>query len=71
VTDLARFRQLEFEIMHQHNDGTWNAMKETSPHDAAGLDPERDWANHRIFQCTRCAETITVRPAGEDEPPLP
>ena len=71
MADLARFRELEYEIAHQHSDGTWSPMKETSPHDAADLDPERDWSRHRIFRCTRCADMVTVKPVGEDEPPLP
>ncbi|MBI3748476.1 MAG: hypothetical protein HY262_06490 [Chloroflexi bacterium] len=60
-------------LEHRHDDGTW-ATFEPRPihHDPADHDPERDWANGRIYVCATCNEEIRVADvAGEGGPAKP
>ena len=67
MTDLGRFRELEFEISHRHSDGSmWRMEEQSAHHDPAQNDPERDWSRGRIFRCTRCQEAVTITPSDED-----
>jgi hypothetical protein len=69
VTD-ARIREIEFQISHRHNDGSWGRMEERpAHHDAAEHDPERSWSRRRIFRCTSCEESVTLIPGEEGGPP--
>jgi len=57
-----------FRLEHRHNDGSWSALEPwTGAHDPADLDPERAWANGRIYKCAACEEEIRVTEAT-DEP---
>lgn len=60
-------------LEHRHDDGTWSALEpRPSHHDAADHDPERDWANGRIYVCVTCNEEVRVSDlAGEGGPAEP
>lgn len=48
-------------VEHRHGD-EWYPMEDRTP-----ADPEREWARHRIFYCSRCAEEIRVEvPEGHE-----
>lgn len=68
--DLLRIADLSLNIEHGHADGTWASFEpRPSHHDPADHDPEREWANGRIYACTACDELIRV---GElTDPGLP
>jgi len=60
-----------FQVEHQHNDGTWAALKpETArePHDAADIDPEKEWDRGHVYVCTSCQERVRVS-IPEGDPP--
>ena len=61
--------ELDLRLQHRHADGSWGELAPVEPHDAAELDPEREWANGRIYACTTCDEMVRVKPA-EEEPPV-
>ena len=65
--DLARLREAEYRLTHQHTDGTWGEFEEVE-HDSAAHDPERWWSIGRVFRCTSCDEQVVVVPQGEDKP---
>ncbi len=45
-----------FKLTHRHGD-EWVELKPREHHDAAELDPERNWLRHaRLFRCTKCEE---------------
>ena len=49
-------------LEHRHGDGSWSPLElRPSHHDPADHDPERDWANGRIYVCATCHEEIRVR----------
>jgi hypothetical protein len=67
VTD-PRIQQLQYQVEHQHSDGSWGQLVEERRHvDSVEHDPERGWALRRIFRCTTCDETVAITPA-EDAP---
>jgi hypothetical protein len=54
-------RAYEFQLEHQHNDGSWSDLDEDrSHHGAAAHDPERGWIE-RIFRCSTCSETVRLK----------
>lgn len=56
-------------LKHLHGDGTWGTLApKRAHHDPADHDPERDWAQGRIYACTSCDEQVMVSTADEDEP---
>jgi hypothetical protein len=57
-------------LEHRHDDGSWSTFEpRPSHHDAADHDPERDWANGRIYVCTKCNEEIRVADASAEGGP--
>jgi hypothetical protein len=63
-----RIIELQYRIEHQHRDGSWGEMvEETSHHDAAAHDPERNWSLRRVFRCTTCGELVSLA-SGEGSP---
>ncbi len=58
------FQSAQFELSrleHHHGGDEWHDMHEvTQPHDPADSDPERSWANGRIFKCNVCEDEIRV-----------
>ncbi len=60
-------------LEHRHNDGSWSPLEPRPSHlDPAELDPERDWANGRVYGCASCNEEIRVTDArGGGEPAKP
>jgi len=66
VNSAAMLLRLE----HRHSDGSWSPLEpRPSHHDPADRDPERGWANGRIYACTACDEQIRVTEPS-DEPGL-
>jgi hypothetical protein len=64
-----RLLQLQYDVEHQHSDGSWSEMTEEHPHhDSAEHDPERTWSMRRIFRCQSCGETVTVTPGESPSP---
>ena len=61
--------ELDLRLQHQHADGSWGSLEPIEPHDSAALDPERTWANGRIYACTSCDEKVVVAPVAEEPPP--
>ena len=61
---------LSLRLEHRHNDGSWSLL-EPRPihHDAAEHDPERDWAQGRIYACTTCDEQVRVSDATNESGP--
>jgi hypothetical protein len=55
----ARMLAMAYRIDHRHADGSWGEMVEDRTHHSPA-DPERSWANHRIFRCTSCDSQVTV-----------
>jgi hypothetical protein len=60
-------------LEHRHEDGSWAQLEaRPSHHDPAEHDPERGWANGRIYVCSSCNEEIRVTDAAsEGEPAKP
>ena len=57
----SRMLAMAYRIYHRHAYGSWVEMfEDRSPHSPAESDPERGWANHRIFRCTSCDSSVTV-----------
>ena len=58
------FQAAQFELArleHNHGNNDWHEMNEVSgDHDAAGSDPERQWARGRIYRCSTCEDEIRV-----------
>lgn len=66
---MFQLRGLDFamRLEHRHNDGSWSPLEpRPSHHDAAELDPERGWANGRIYMCTTCDEEVRVIDESRD-----
>jgi hypothetical protein len=61
---------MTFRVEHSHRDGSWGEMVESHVHDAAETDPERDWGRRRIFRCTTCDESVSVRAGEPPESPF-
>ena len=55
-------------LEHRHSDGSWSELEaRPSHHDPADLDPERGWANGKIYACPVCDEQVRViDPVAED-----
>ena len=66
---MFQFSQLELaRLQHSHGGNDWHDMHEvTSAHDSAESDPERSWAQGRIFRCSTCEDEIRI--VGSDEAP--
>ena len=59
-------------LLHSHGDGNYVPMAESSDHDSAAHDPERQWlSGARIFKCTTCDEEIVMKPAAEPNTEAP
>ena len=59
-------------LLHHHGQDNWVPMAESSDHDAATHDPERQWlSGARIFRCTTCDEEIVMTPAAEPHTEAP
>jgi hypothetical protein len=57
----SRMLAMAYRIDHRHADGSWGEMVEDRTHHSpADHDPERSWANHRIFRCTSCDTSVTL-----------
>jgi len=57
----SRMLAMAYRIEHRHSDGSWGEMVEDrAPRSPAESDPERGWANHRIFRCTSCDTSVTL-----------
>jgi hypothetical protein len=66
---MDRLIEYQFEIEHQHNDGSWSALDEDAGHHgAAAHDPERGWVQ-RIFRCTDCGEIMRLTSRQGPRPP--
>ena len=53
-------------IEHRHGDGSWAVMEREDPHDAADVDPEREWDRGHVYVCA-CGEEVRVTgSAGAD-----
>ncbi len=52
-------RFVELQIEHRHEDGSWASL-ERAHHDPASHDPERQWKEGALFQCTTCDEHVRV-----------
>ena len=61
-------RLAELQIQHRHNDGVWSPLR-PAHQDPADHDPERDWANGKVFVCEACGEEVRVMqpPAAPSE----
>jgi hypothetical protein len=65
----VRFLEMQLRIEHRHNDGSWGRFEpRPSHHTSVEHDPERGWADGRIYECTSCDELIRVVPDAESEP---
>ena len=52
-----------FFVEHQHSDGTWARLEpehERAPHDAADIDPEKEWERGHVYVCRACQERVRV-----------
>ena len=67
--DLLRVGELQLRIQHQHSDGSWQDL-EARPRSSADDDPERGWAEGRIYACSRCDEVVRVKLDEEDDSAL-
>lgn len=66
--DQQRFGQVEYQLRHRHDDGSWAEMDEDrSHHDPAAHDQERSWGVRRIFRCRSCPEAVTLIPGAEGD----
>jgi hypothetical protein len=61
-----RFAELQLQLEHRHNDGSWGRLKRH--HTSVEHDPERDWGRGQIYQCTSCDELVRVTPGQEADP---
>ena len=66
---MDRLVEYQFEVEHQHNDGSWSALDEDAGHHgAAANDPERGWVQ-RVFRCTDCGELMRLTTRKGPRPP--
>lgn len=66
--DQQRFTQVEYQVRHRHDDGSWGEMlEERSHHDPSAHDQERSWSLRRIFRCSSCPEAVTLIPGAEGD----
>jgi hypothetical protein len=52
-----------FQVEHQHSDGTWARLEpepSREPHDAADIDPEKEWGRGHVYVCTSCQARVRV-----------
>ena len=69
VPGMDLLKEYQFNVEHQHNDGSWSPLDEDRDHHgSAALDVERGWIQ-RVFRCTTCQEVVRIRPRGQ--PPAP
>jgi hypothetical protein len=61
--------ELDLRMQHQHADGSWGTLVSREPHSPSELDPERGWADGRLYACTTCDELVRVKPGDEEPPP--
>jgi hypothetical protein len=60
---MFQLNAMEFSLRleHRHEDGSWSQLEpRPSHHDPADHDPEREWANGRIYVCTSCSEEVRI-----------
>jgi hypothetical protein len=60
--------ELDLRVQHRHSDGSWGNFAPREPHSPAEVDPERTWANGRIWACSTCDEKVLVAPVDEEPP---
>jgi len=66
---MDRLVEYQFEVEHQHNDGSWSRLDEDAAHHgAAANDPERGWMQ-RVFRCTSCGEVMRLTAPRNPRPP--
>ena len=56
----------EFQVEHQHSDGSWSRMAPVE-HDSAVHDSERSWIRRKVFRCLSCQETVAVTTGGDED----
>ena len=58
---MDRLVEYQFELEHQHNDGSWSGLEEEAAHHegSAATDPERGWMQ-RTFRCVSCGEVMRL-----------
>jgi hypothetical protein len=63
-----RLAALTVRLQHRHGDGSWTDLRPRESHDPSSSDPERDWADGRIYACPTCDEQVRVvaDPAGHE-----
>jgi hypothetical protein len=60
-------RMLDMRIEHRHGDD-WHTLRPADTgHSLGPSDPERGWADGRLFQCVDCDHEIRVAPVDERE----
>jgi hypothetical protein len=52
-------------VEHRHSDGSWSVMEQRDPHDAAAVDPEREWDRGHVYLCS-CGEEVRLSDSQED-----
>jgi hypothetical protein len=52
-------------VRHRHEDGSWAALEPREHHSPADHDPERDWGEGRLYECTTCDEQVVIEGAGD------
>jgi hypothetical protein len=68
MVDSVRANALLLRLEHQHGD-RWVRLEPSPAHDSAESDPERAWANGRIYRCPECEETVRVDRDHDDRTP--
>ena len=61
--------ETDLRLQHRHDDGSWRTLEPREPHSPSDFDPEREWANGKVYACTTCDELVRVAPI-EEEPPV-
>ena len=57
-------------LEHRHSDGSWSTLEpRPDHHDPAELDPERAWANGRVYACIKCDEQVRVSDISNEPGP--
>ena len=56
-----------YRLEHSHRDGSWGEMVEDrTHHDPADHDPERGWGRARVFRCSSCDESVSIKTGEPD-----
>jgi hypothetical protein len=64
--DLSRYEELL--LRHRHADGSWGELEpETTHHDPASHDQERQWDDSRLFVCKTCGEQVEAQVRDPDQ----